>query len=52
MINPYRNPEWTDERYGWECRKHEAKHQCMLENNVVILRGKDIENLNIEMFNQ
>ena len=52
MINPYRKPEWTDEIYDWECRKYEAKHQCMLANNVVILRGKDIENLNIEMFNQ
>ena len=42
----------SDEEYEWRCKVMEAKHQCMLANNVVILRGKDIENLNIEMFNQ
>jgi hypothetical protein len=42
----------SDEEYEWKCKVMEAKHQCMLTNNVVILRGKDIENLNIEMFNQ
>ena len=51
MINPYRNPDWSDEQYAWICGKFEAKHQCMIANNVTILRGKDIENLNIEMFN-
>ena len=42
----------SDEEYEWRCKVMEAKHQCMLANNVVILRGKDIKNLNIEMFNQ
>lgn len=42
----------SDEEYEWRCGLYEAKHQCMIVNNVVILRGKDIENLNIEMFNQ
>ena len=50
MINPYRNPEWTDERYGWECGKYETKHQCMLRSNVTILREKDINHLQIELF--
>lgn len=38
MVNPYRDPEWTDERYEWECGKYEAKHQCMISNNVTIIR--------------
>ena len=50
MFNPYRKPEWSDERYDWECGKYEAKHQCMIVNNVLILRDKDIDNLSIEMF--
>ena len=45
MFNPYRDPEWSDGRYAWECGKYEAKHQCMLRNNVVILRESDIRNL-------
>ena len=45
MFNPYRKSEWSDERYEWECGKYEAKHQCMLKNNVIILRESQIENL-------
>ena len=45
MINPYRNSEWSDEQYAWVCGKYEAKHQCMLKNNVIILRESQIENL-------
>ena len=45
MFNPYRKQEWSDERYEWECGKYEAKHQCMLRNNVIILRESQIENL-------
>ena len=45
MFNPYRESEWSDGRYDWECGKYEAKHQCMLRNNVVILRESQIENL-------
>ena len=45
MFNPYRNPEWSDGRYAWECGKYEAKHQCMLRNNIVILRESVIRNL-------
>ena len=41
MINPYRNPEWSDEEYSRECEKYEAKHQCMILNNVTILRKND-----------
>ena len=45
MFNPYRKPEWSDERYAWECGKYEAKHQCMLSNNIAILRESDVRNL-------
>ena len=47
MFNPYREQEWSDERYEWECGKYEAKHQCMLNNNVIILRESQIDDLNL-----
>ena len=50
MFNPYRKPEWTDERYAYECAKYEAKHQCMLRNGVVILREMDIDTISLELF--
>ena len=50
MYCPFRYPNWTDERYEWECGKYEAKHQCMLRNNVIIIRGADIENLRQDKF--
>lgn len=50
MFCPYKEKEWSDEYYAWVCRKYEAKHQCMLRNNVVILREQDMENLNKSKF--
>lgn len=50
MINPYRDPEWSDERYAYECAKYEAKHQCMINNGVVILRRKDIKSITTSFF--
>lgn len=50
MINPYRNPKWTSEEYNYICGRYEAKHQCMKRNNVIILRSKEINNLQ-EVFN-
>ena len=41
----------TDEEYEFKCRKEEAKHQCMISNNVIILREHDIDNLSVDMFN-
>lgn len=41
MVCPYRDKSWTDEQYLLECSKYEAKHQCMLVNNVIILTSKD-----------
>ena len=51
MFCPYRYPECTDEHYEWKCGQYEAKHQCMIANNVIILRKKDIDNLSLETFN-
>lgn len=45
MYCPYRDKDWTDEFYNWKCGLYEAKHQCMLANNVIILREQDIKNL-------
>ena len=50
MYNPYRNKNWSDEQYEMVCGKFEAKHQCMIANNVTILRNREIHNLN-EVFN-
>lgn len=50
MYCTWRNPEWTDEYYEWRCGLEEAKHQCMIANNVTILRQSQIKNLTIEMF--
>ena len=33
--------DWTDEEYIMECAKYEMKHQCMLINNVKILRSAE-----------
>lgn len=52
MFNPYRNPDWSDERYEWECGKYEAKHQCMLKNNVTILRELDVSHLMKDKFDK
>ena len=41
MVCPYRDKAWSDERYEFECAKYEAKHQCMLMNDVVILKNAE-----------
>lgn len=45
MYCPWRGKEWDDEKYKWECGKFEAKHQCMIANDVLILREIDMNNL-------
>ena len=45
MICPYGSKKLSPEEYEWLCGKFEAKHQCMLRNGIVILRGKDMKNL-------
>lgn len=50
MFCPYRDEDWSDEKYDWMCGLYEAKHQCMIANSVTILRHSQIKNLTIEMF--
>ena len=50
MYLTWRDPNLSDEEYEWKCNKEEAKHQCMIVNNVVILRYSQIKNLTIEFF--
>ena len=38
MFCPYRDEDWSDEKYEWMCGLYEAKHQCMIANNIIILR--------------
>ena len=45
MFQPFRNPDESDEQYNWACGKEEAKHQCMIANNAIILRKEQIDNL-------
>lgn len=49
MFCPWRG-DLSDKEYEFKCKIEEAKHQCMIANDVIILRGKDIDNLMIEMF--
>lgn len=37
MILPFRQKNWSDKTYENMCRLYEAKHQCMVENNIIIL---------------
>ena len=50
MFCPYRDEDWSDEKYNWMCSKFEAKHQCMLYHHIIILRNKHIDNLSKELF--
>ena len=40
MICPYKHKSWSDEQYDLMCKLYEKKHQCMLKNDVVILRNE------------
>lgn len=42
MFCPYRYPGWTDEQYSKRCQLEEAKRQCMLENDVLVIRTDSI----------
>lgn len=50
MFCPYGRKKYGEEKWQWRCRKEEAKHQCMLKNNVHILRDMDIRCLSISTF--
>lgn len=36
MICPFKNKFWSDEDYKHQCEKFEAKHQCMILNQIEI----------------
>ena len=41
MFCPYRKKNQTDEEYEKTCSLYEAKRQCMIANNVKILKSQD-----------
>lgn len=41
LFCPYRKKTWTDEQYAKINERYKAKHQCMLKNNIIILRSKE-----------
>lgn len=43
MICPYDRNNYKDELA-------EAKHQCMIKNNIIILKGDDIKNIRERIF--
>lgn len=43
MMIPWRLGSWSDKEYQLRCQKEEAKHQCMLTNNVKIILDSDDE---------
>ena len=45
MFCPYGRTKLSKERYDWLCGLFEAKHQCMIANNVYIIRKRDMKNL-------
>ena len=47
MFCPWGRKKLGEEKWNWLCGKYEAKHQCMLKNNVIILRNYDIENISL-----
>lgn len=50
MFCPYRDEDWSDEKYEWMCGLYEAKHRCMMDNNITILRSQDINGISQDMF--
>ena len=51
MFCPYGRKKYGEEKWKWLCGKFEAKHQCMIANDVMILRDTHISNLSTSMFN-
>ena len=45
MYCPFRGRNMSDSEYELLCERYEAKHKCIRENGIRILRGKDIANL-------
>lgn len=45
MMIPWRHKNWTDEQYAMRCEKEEAKHQCMVVNNVKIILESEMKEM-------
>lgn len=45
MYCPWGRKKLGEEKWKWLCGKFEAKYQCMLSNNVMILRQHDIKDI-------
>lgn len=41
LFCPFRKKSWTDEQYAKINRRYAMKHQCMIQNNVAIMKFKD-----------
>lgn len=41
LFCPFRKKTWTDEHYAKINKRYAAKHQCMIQNGVVIMKHKD-----------
>lgn len=46
MYCPYGKNKLSKDKYEWLCGKFEAKHQCMIKHNIVIIRQKQLKYLN------
>lgn len=45
MICPFRNKAWSNEKYANMCALYEAKHQCMINNGIIILKYNELKRL-------
>ena len=52
MYCTWRSPSWSDEQYEYACGLFNAKYQCMLTNNVIIFRGRDVKNLSLNLLHE
>ena len=43
MICPFRKKTWTDNEYADVCARYEAKHQCMLKHDIIILKNNEYQ---------
>ena len=42
MYYPYRDPKWSNEKYFEMCSLVKAKHQCMIQNHIILIKSSDI----------
>lgn len=47
MICPWHKKGDTPEKIEWRNGLYEAKHQCMIKNDIIILKHKDLIDMGI-----